>query len=354
MSAVSGNPFMLSAHEVPSHAWLGTTVEAALWPDQVIVDAHHHLWDRVGHTYLLPEFLAEVRDSGHRVVSTVHVQARSMYRCEGNPAMAVVGETEFLRGVAASTASGYYGNIRVADAIVGHADLSRGRAVAEVLQAHVEAGGGRFKGIRHISTWDADPTVVNPALRAPRHLLADGRFLEGFEELARLGLSFDAWAYHTQLWEIADLARRFPETTIVLNHLGGPLNVGPYERCRDSIRQAWLESMGRLAACANVRVKLGGVGMKIFGFDHAQRATAPGSAALAEDIRPYILPVIDLFGADRCMFESNFPVDKRSFSYGVVWNAFKRVSADMSQDDRDWLFYRTAATTYRLSLSHLQ
>lgn len=336
-----------NVHDVPRPQWLAQVQEPVLDPDQVIIDPHHHLWDREGNRYLLDEFLHDLRD-GHRVVATVYSQCRSMYRSDGNPAFAPVGETEFANRLAERCADGGHGGIRVCAGIVGHADLCLGSAVQDVLQAHVEAAGLRFKGIRHIATWDADDSVMNPALRPPPGLLLDARFRQGFEALGRMGLSFDAWVFHPQLQDVAALAAAFQDTRIVLNHLGGVLNIGAYADRREEVRQAWLKSMRALASHPNVYVKLGGLGMRIAGFDYKRRPLPPTSETLASDFAPYVLPVVDLFGPERCMFESNFPVDKGSFSYRVLWNAFKRLALQYSQQERDRLFHGTAAQCYRL------
>ncbi|KDB65074.1 amidohydrolase family protein [Bordetella bronchiseptica] len=339
------------AHDVAPPEWLAQVREPALCPEQIIVDPHHHLWDRQGQLYLLPQFL-EDQAGDHRIVSTVYVQGRAMYRA-GAHALAPVGETEFARGVAAMCASGRYGETRVCDGIVAHADLTQGDGVERVLQAHVEAGGRHFKGIRHMATWDADPALMNPDVAPPPHLLGETRFRRGFAVLDRMGLVFDAWVFHPQLADVVALASAFPDTTIVLNHLGGILNTGSYAGRREAIRADWLASLRELATCPNVYLKLGGLGMRISGFDYPSRPRPPNSTELAADFAPYMLPAIDLFGPERCMFESNFPVDKRSYTYGVLWNAFKRLAADMSQAERDHLFYRTAAKAYRLNLDHI-
>jgi L-fuconolactonase len=323
--------------------------EAILEPELPIVDPHHHLWDRPGWRYLLDELLADL-NTGHRIVATVFVQCRSMHRADGPEPLRPVGETEFVNGVAAMSASGGYGPTKVCAGIVGHADLTLGAAVESVLEAHVRAGGGRFRGIRHIAAWDADASVLNPANPAPRALMADRSFREGFARLAPLGLSFDAWLYHPQIAELADLARAFPDTTIVLNHVGGPLAVGSYAGRRDAVFADWSRAIRDLAACPSVSVKLGGMGMRINGFDFQEGARPPSSETLAAAWRPYVETCLEAFGPGRCMFESNFPVDKGSYGYAAYWNACKRLalSSGLSAADRTSLFSGTATRVYRL------
>ena len=221
-SAAPSTPYYLPVRQ----DWLDRRKEPILAPDVPIVDPHHHLWDRPDWRYLLDELLADT-ESGHNIVATVFVQARAMTRPTGPVEMRPVGETEFVNGVAAMSASGIYGKTRHCAGIVGHADLTLGSRVEPVLAAHMRAGGDRFRGIRHISAWDADPSIRNPAYSPPRGLLGDKNFREGFAVLGRLGLSFDAWLYHPQIDDVRDIARAFPETKIVLNHVGGPIESAP-------------------------------------------------------------------------------------------------------------------------------
>ncbi|MBR0642855.1 amidohydrolase family protein [Plastoroseomonas hellenica] len=331
-------------------AWLASRQEEILDPAQPIIDPHHHLWDRPGWRYLLDDMLADIR-SGHDVRATVLVQARAMHRAEGPEAMRPVGETEFANGVAAMCASGIYGPVRVCAGIVGFADLTLGAAVRPVLEAHVTAGGGtegRFRGIRHIATWDPDTSLLNPAYMPAEDMLASDAFRAGFAELTALGLSFDAWLYFHQIPRLAALARAFPTTPIVLNHCGGVLGIGRYAGRREEVFTEWSKAMRDLAACPNVMVKLGGLGMRLPGFGFEDGATAPSSAMLAEAWRPWMEGIIAIFGTARCMFESNFPVDKGGYGYAVGWNAFKRLAAGASAEEKADLFWRSAARFYRL------
>ena len=341
----SANPSYLAVRQ----DWLDLRREEILEPTLPIVDPHHHLWDRPDWRYLLDELLADV-NSGHNIVSTVFVQCRAMHRADGPEAFMPVGETEFVNGVAAMSASGIYGPTRICEGIIGHVDLRVGAQAAEVLKAHVRAGGDRFRGIRHISAWHADSALVNPTNLPPSQLLSDPDFRTGFACLAPLDLSFEAWLYHPQIDELTALARAFPETRIMLDHVGGPIGIGEYTGKRDEVFAAWAQSIRTLATCPNVFVKIGGLGMRINGFGFEHEAMPPSSETLATAWRPYIETCIEAFGASRCMFESNFPVDKGSYSYQVYWNACKILARGASAADKASLFSQSAATFYRLKL----
>ena len=329
-------------------AWLDHWHEEILEPELPIVDPHHHLWDRPGWRYLLDELLADV-NSGHRIVATIFVQCRSMHRATGPEELRPVGETEFVNGVAAMSASGGYGATEICAGIVGYADLRLGARVQAALEAHLRAGGGRFRGIRHIVAWNADASTLNPNNPAPPGLLADLAFREGFARLAPLGLSFDAWLYHPQIDELTDLARAFPDTRIVLNHVGGPLGIGAYAGKGDEVFARWRDSIRTLVGCPNVYIKLGGLGMRISGFGFDQLPEPPSSEMLAATWRPYVETCLETFGASRCMFESNFPVDKGSYPYAAYWNACKRLTRGASAGEKADLFSQTAARFYQIS-----
>jgi len=327
--------------------WRAQVTEEILEPALPICDPHHHLWDHPKSRYLLDELLADT-GSGHNVVATVFVECMSMYRAAGPEPLRPVGETEFVNGVAAMSASGRYGATRVAAGIVSFADLRQGEGVGEVLDAHM-AVSPRFRGIRHAAGWDASDKVRNSHTNPPPGLLADAAFRRGFAELGRRGLTFDAWLYHPQLRELLDLARAFPETPIVLDHFGGPLGIGPYEGKRAEIFAAWKRDFRELAGCPNVVAKLGGLVMPLNNFGFHRRERPATSAELVEATRDWYLHAIDCFGPSRCMFESNFPVDKASCSYAVLWNSFKRLTAGFSAADRAALFHDTAARFYGLA-----
>jgi L-fuconolactonase len=331
--------------------WLDRHKEPIIEPELPIIDPHHHLFNRPGWRYLIDELLADT-GSGHNVVATVYVQARTMYRDAGPVEMRSVGETEFVNGVAAMCASGYCGKTRVAAGIVGQADLTLGSRVEPVLAAHVRAGGDRFRGIRHITAWDSDESILRAGLtsyRAPSGLLADKGFREGFAVLSHFGLSFDAALYHPQISELADLAGAFPGTKIVLDHVGCPIGVGAYRGQRNEVFSRWAASIKALAAHQNIYIKVGGLGMGEIGFDFSKQAEPPSSESLAAAFRPYVETCIEAFGASRSMFESNFPVDKTSYSYPVFWNACKLMAKGASNTEKADLFAGTAARFYRLS-----
>ena len=336
--------------------------EQILEPDLAIVDPHHHLWDwtarvaaapppqhefervyRLTPRYLLDELLADL-GAGHRIEATVYIECRSMYRAGGPLEMRPVGETEFVNGVAAMSASGVYGAPRVAAGIVGHVDLTLGDGAAAVLEAHLGRAPDRFRGIRHSAAWDADPAVLGPLNFRPRGLLSDGAFRRGFAHLGRLGLSFEAWVVEPQLPEALALAKAFPETTIVLDHVGTPLGLAAYAGRREERFGVWRDNIRALAKAENVVVKLGGLAMPFCGFE----AQGAGSERLAALWRPYIETCIEAFGVERCMFESNFPVDRYTCSYRTLWNALKRIAAGASAAEKAALFSGVARRVYRL------
>ena len=341
-------------------AWLEKRpAETALEPDLPIIDPHHHFWDTPHRgQYFLPGLLADIGGGhnladiggGHNIVSTVFLECQAMYRKHGPAEMAPVGEVEFVNGIAAMSASGNYGPCRVAEAIIGHADLTLGARVRDVLEAQIAVGGGRFRGIRYGVSWDGSDAVGKFASRiVPPRLVMEPRFREGFAQLGKLGLSFESWQYHPQLADAADLARAFPDTTFILNHVGGVLGVGPYSGRRQEILAGWRKDIRELAKCPNMNVKLGGVGMTSFGFDFHEQDVPPGSEELAAAWRQYIEPCIEAFGADRCMFESNFPPDKQSGGYTELWNAFKRITSGASAAEKTALYSGTAARVYKLT-----
>ena len=328
--------------------WLQRREEEILDPDLPIVDPHHHLVDRENTgRYLLYDLLADT-SSGHNITATVYLEWLSMYRADGPIELRPVGEVEFANGVGAMAASGNYGKTRVCAGVVGYADLMLGARVEPVLEAMITAGGSRFRGIRFISASHPDDAARGSSVNRPAGLLMEPRLREGFARLHPLGLSFDAWMYHTQLGELVDLARAFPETPIVLDHVGGAIGLGPYAGHRDEVFTEWSARITELAGCPNVHIKLGGLGMRLFGFDLHEGELPPSSEELAAAWRPYVETCIAAFGASRCMFESNFPVDKGSGSYHVFWNAFKRIAAGCSTSEKAALFAGTASRFYRL------
>jgi L-fuconolactonase len=322
-------------------AWLDRTREDPIEPDLPIIDPHHHLWDYPTTRYLLEELLADT-GTGHNVVKTVFIECLSMYRTDGPQELRPIGETEFVNAIADESEDK---PTQIAG-IVGFADLTLADNVAPVLAAHIGAAGGRFRGIRHAASWDADGSIHNAHTHPPRGLLSDAGFRRGFAQLHKHDLSFEAWIYHTQLGELADLAHAFPQTTIVLDHVGTPLGIGPYAGEKEAVFEEWKRGIAEVADCENVVVKLGGLGMKVCGFGWHRREKPPGSEELARTMGPYYLYCIERFGVDRCMFESNFPVDKTSGSYAVLWNSFKRITEKFSAFERSALFHDTAAKVY--------
>lgn len=331
--------------------WLGTSgqEEAVVDPQLPIIDAHHHLWENANGRYLLHEIVSDIRTSGHNIVATVHVQAQSMLRADGPLELRPIGETEFCRGIAAMSASGGYGPTQVCAAIIGEADFRRGDAVQDVLDAHIEAGGGRFRGIRQNTTWIDEAELVRhlPHRHEP-HVLDDARFRRGFAHLAKRDLSFDAWAFHPQLDEVASLARAFPDTRIVVNHIGGRLGIGPYAMRFEEEFVRWKASLQTLAELPNVFCKIGGLGMVYGGMGLHTLARPLNSDQLTKVWRTFALTGIDAFGPGRCIMESNFPVDKQCCSYRVLWNTLKKITADFSPSERSALFSGNARSVYRL------
>lgn len=333
----------------PREDWLAQREEEVLDPSRPIVDPHHHLWDRGGQRYLIEEIAADIA-SGHNITATVYVEARSMYRTNGPEAFRPVGEVQFANGAAAMSASGGYGPAAICAGIVGHVNLLLGNGARPVLEAEITAGNGRFRGIRHSSAWDSDAEVAGMYATRPKGLLLDPTFRKGFACLAPLGLSFDAWLFHPQISELTDLARAFPDTRIVLDHCGGPLGIGGYANRREEIFAGWKASIQDIAKRPNVVVKLGGLAMRLLGYDFHERPKPPSSEEAATAWRPYIETCIEAFGPERCMFESNFPPDKGQCSYQVIFNAFKRIAAQYSEAEQTALFSKTATDFYRLNL----
>jgi predicted TIM-barrel fold metal-dependent hydrolase len=333
----------------PREDWLAQYSEEIIDPKRPIVDPHHHLWDRGGLRYMIEEMSDDIA-SGHNIVATVYVDCRSMYRASGPEAFRPVGEVEFANGVAAMAASGGYGPALICAGIVSHVNLLLGDGARQVLEAEIAAGQGRFRGIRHSSAYDAEPDIAHMYATRPQGLLLDSTFRKGFACLAPLDLSFDAWLFHPQLSEFVDLARAFPDTRIVLDHCGGPVGLGRFAGRREETFAVWKASILEVAKCPNVVVKLGGLAMRLLGFDFHERAMPPSSEAAAAAWRPYIESCIEAFGPARCMFESNFPPDKGQCSYQVIFNAFKRIAAQYSEAEKTALFSKTATDFYRLKL----
>jgi L-fuconolactonase len=324
--------------------WLKQVQEDTIAPDIPICDPHHHLWYQVENSYVLEDFLKDI-SGNHNIVETVFVESRMMLRNDGPDEMKPVGETEYVQKLVSPRQNE---KSAVAAGIVGFADLTLGSAVAPVLEAQITAGKGRFRGIRYTTARDPRGEVKS-RLQVPGGLMADSKFREGFACLQKFTLTFDAWLFHPQIMELVALARTFPDTTIILDHIGGPLGVGSYALRREETFHDWKKAIDFLSKCPNVYVKLGGLGMEISGFNWYDLSAPPGSAELAKAYAPYFLHCIEKFSDARCMFESNFPVDKRSYSYNIIWNAFKRITKGFSFSERLNLFHDTAAKVYRLA-----
>jgi predicted TIM-barrel fold metal-dependent hydrolase len=329
-------------------AWLAATQEEAIDPALQIVDAHHHLWTKPGEPYQVTDYHGDV-NTGHNIVATVFVECKTHYRKTGDESLRPLGEIEYVIGQAGARALHQDRRVDIAAGVIGYADLMLGAEVAEVLAGEIALGAGRMRGIRNISVWHPDPSARASALEPLPGLLLHPKFHEGFAQLAPLGLSFDAWLTHTQLGDLRDLADRFPDTTIVLDHCGGPLGVGPYANRRRHVFGEWRSGLEQLSCYENVQIKIGGLGMRWTGLGLDELSKAPTSTHLAESWTPYVETCVELFGPERCMFESNFPVDKGLCSYTVLWNAFKRITAGWSEHERRDLFCGTASRIYRLN-----
>ncbi|MEM7098592.1 MAG: amidohydrolase family protein [Pseudomonadota bacterium] len=328
----------------PDDRWLDTLQEEILEPELAIIDPHHHLWLRNGYRYLLPEF-AEDLACGHNIVATVFAECHSMYRAGGLEETRAIGETEFVRGQAAMSASGEFGSTRACEVMFGNVDLTLGSAVEPILTQHQEAAGGRFRGVRISSGWHDSDQIPNVATRP--QLLVDPQVGQAAAVLQRLGMSLDCWLYHTQLDEVVQFAETYPDLTIVLNHVGSPILGGPYRGQADTVFREWKLAINRVSACDNVFVKLGALPIRMPTYS-GDRTLPPGSEEVAAAWRPWMEACIEAFSPARAMYESNFPVQKRWCSYQVCWNAFKRISAGASDMEKVDLFFGAAAQAYRL------
>jgi L-fuconolactonase len=337
----------LNPHVAVRPDWLALHTEEVVEPALPMIDAHHHLWDfqEKGSRYRATDLVDDIGRQNIR--ATVFIECHTHYRTDGPDAFRSVGEVEFVLNEAREVAA-QGGHIAVGAAIVANAELALGAEIRPVLSALIAASDGHVRAIRNIAVWHADRSFRASTANPPQGLMLDARFREGFSQLAPLGLTFDAWAVHPQLDELCSLASAFPDTRIVLNHIGGPLAIGPYRGRRDEVFQEWRKGMLKLAQSPNVSIKLGGFGMTWFGLGFFEMPRPPGSVELAAAIRPYVEACVEMFGANRCMFESNFPVDKGNFSYNVLWNAFKRVTGGASESERAALFHDTAADFYRI------
>lgn len=312
-----------------------------------IVDPHMHFLHRGDNRYFVEEFARDVAQSGHNVEATVAIECHAMYRSAGPEELRCVGETEFFVGMAAMSESGMYTRARGAAAIVPFADFTLGERVRPVLEAHIAAGNGRVKGIRHASKWDADPVVRGTYGPGRGGLYREPAFHQGLKVATSLGLSLDASVYHPQIPDVTALARAQPDANIILIHSGSPVGHGSYAGRDQEIHRDWLRSMRELAQCPNVTVKMGGLLLCLRNFDFASAERPPTSEELARLWGPYVEGCLELFGPQRCMVSSNFPVEKAGFSYGTVWNMYQRLTAGYSPDEKAAIFAGNAKRIYR-------
>lgn len=328
--------------------WLDQVVEEIVDPEQAIIDPHHHLWRDKGVDYVVEDLRSDT-GSGHNVQKTVFIECGADYRKDGPDHLKPLGETEFV--VQQAKLSEKYAKESggaVIAGIVGTADLRLGDAVEEVLTQHIEIGEGRFKGVRHALAHARHPEVLMIAGGSPEGLSIEQGFRAGIKVLGKMGLSYDSWHYHYQNKEFADLAKYAPDTTMVLDHFGTPLGVGPYKNQSKEIFEQWKKDIRLIADCKNVVAKLGGLAMPDNGFGWHESSKPPSSDEFCEAQREWYLHTIECFGPERCMMESNFPVDRMSLSYPVLYNGLKKIVAGFSADEKQQMFYGTAARVYKL------
>ena len=326
--------------------WYAAVREDIVDPDRPIIDPHHHLWETTSMwgSYVLEDLWADT-ESGHNIEKTVFIDCRSGYRQDGPEHLRPVGETEFVAGIAEESAK-REGAATIAG-IVSHADMMLGEDVREVLQAHEKAGRGLFRGIRHAGPYDTTGTLMNAGRGRPCPYGEDD-FRTGVRTLGSLGYTYDTWHFYHQNRDYLALARAVPDTTMILDHFGTPLGVGAYAGRREEIFAQWQDDIAAIAECPNVVAKLGGLAMPDNGFGWEKRDVPPTSDEFVDAQRRYYLHTIDCFGPERCMFESNFPVDRLSIGYHVMWNGMKKIVADFAEDEKHAMFYGTAARVYRL------
>jgi L-fuconolactonase len=320
--------------------------EEILFPGLPICDPHHHFFNSPDFHYWLPDLVLDIK-TGHNIVSTVYVDARLGYLQDGPEDLKPVGEIECVDSLVANNRQS--AGINIGAAIIGHADLKLGDRVKPVLEAHIAASPDRFRGIRIIACWDSSPACTRDINASQGGLLLDTAFRRGLACLKEYNLSLDVTLFHPQIPELVDLARAFPDTTIILDHTGGPLGAGPYADNPTEVFRNWQKNMAELAGCSNVYVKIGGLAMEIYAYGLTRQPKPINSITLAEIIKPYCLWCIEKFGVNRCMFESNFPIDKQQLAYAVLWNAFKRITKDFSTAERQALFHDAAFKAYRIS-----
>jgi len=327
--------------------WLGQVTEEIIDPGRPIIDTHHHLWPETGWLPYGIDDLAADTGSGHNIVATVFIECRASYLPDGPRHMKPVGETQFVAAQATRLAEQHPDAAPIAG-IVAHADLALGDQLGEVLDAHEAAAGGLFRGIRDPLSSPLEPETLRIPGRAAPGRFAEEAFREGVRELGRRGLTYDTWHYHHQNTEMLELAHAAPDTMMVLDHFGTPLGVGRFAGRRDEIFTEWAVGVARLATCDNIVAKLGGLAMPDNGFGWHENPKPPTSDEFVSAQARYYHHTIECFGPERCMFESNFPIDRYSLSYPVLWNGFKKLSAGYSPDEQSAMFEGTARRIYRL------
>jgi predicted TIM-barrel fold metal-dependent hydrolase len=328
-----------------SDQWRDSHTEDIVDPDRPIIDSHHHLFKagtRWG-VYALEDLWADT-DSGHNIEKTVFIDCRYSYRADGPERMKPVGETEAACEVAGESAKAE-GKATIAG-IVSHADLLLGEAVEPVMAAHTQAGRGLFRGIRHMGVFDSTDSMPNTSLIPCPY--GEASFRSGVRTIGRLGYTYDAFHFFHQNQDFCELAQACPDTKMILNHFAFPVGVGAYAGKQEEVFKHWKEGIAAVARCTNVVAKLGGLAMPECGFGWESREAPPTSDEFVEAQKRYYLHTIECFGPSRCMFESNFPVDKVSISYPVMWNGMKKIVADFFEDEKHEMFYGTAARVYRV------
>ena len=340
-----------SPHLPVRQEWLNQLIEDPILPNIPIIDPHHHLWDVGFGRYYIEELLEDINSSGHNIVSTVYIMSSSntkIYSKDGLEEFKPLTEIEFATSEGKRADLIPNNKVKVNASIVGSVDLTYGNKLQPVLEKAVNISEGRLKGIRMLLASHTDPRISSGAVKSDLGLMLHPNFIDGAKCIQDANLSLDFWIYHTQLNEMEKIARALPDLTIILNHIGGPIHLGEYEGKQAATHREWRSAMMRLSRIPNINVKLGGLGMAVNGAKFHNSKFPPNSVQLSDVWKPWIYETIDMFGFDRCMFESNFPVDKGSCSYGALWNAFKIIAKDMSDDEINKLFSKNAAKIYKI------
>ena len=334
--------------------WLKLNIEEPIESDQAIIDPHHHLWDLNFGKYLHQDFIEDIKTSGHNILASVFIMSSAnteIYDKKSPKEFETVPEIIFACKEAEKAKNKFSNKYKINESIVGSLDLRYGKKLIPVIEKAISISKGKLKGIRMLLAAHSDPSISSGAVKTSLGIMKDPKFLEGAKILQKYDLSLDFWIHHTQLNEMGYIAKSVPELQIILNHVGGPIHLGPYTGKKALTHREWRHSMMRLASLANISVKLGGLGMAVNGSQFYKKKIPPSSDELSENWKPWIFETIDLFGFERCMFESNFPVDKGSCSYGNLWNAFKKIIISMSKEEKNKLFFKNAAKIYKIALN---